>query len=54
MTYQQNHRTAGTDNRLQSEPASDLDAFLIDDDFDDALDRQIFSIRESLADFRNQ
>jgi hypothetical protein len=31
----------------------DLDAFLIDDQFDDAFDRQIADIRESLADFRN-
>jgi hypothetical protein len=31
----------------------DLDAFLIDDQFDDVLDRQIADLRESLADFRN-
>ena len=33
--------------------ALDLDACLIDDEFDDFLDRQLFAIRETLADFRN-
>ena len=28
-------------------------AFLIDDEFDDDLDRHVAAIRESLADFRN-
>jgi hypothetical protein len=31
--------------------APDLDALLLDE-FDDALDRELFAIRESLADFR--
>jgi hypothetical protein len=30
----------------------DLDAFLIDDEFDDSLHRHLFDIRSSLADFR--
>jgi hypothetical protein len=53
MTYQHNHRPAGTSDRPLSETASDLDAILIDDEFDDFLDRHVFAIRESLADFRN-
>ena len=31
----------------------DLDAYMVDDEFDDVLDRELFAIRESLADFRN-
>jgi hypothetical protein len=54
MTYQQNQRTAGTENRFYNDTVGDLEAFLIDDEFDDALDRQLLAIRESLADFRNQ
>ena len=51
MTYLDSNRTAGTNDRP---PASiDLDAFLIDDEFEDFLDRHLFEIRESLADFRN-
>jgi hypothetical protein len=30
-----------------------FDPCLIDDEFDDVLDREIFAIRETLADFRN-
>jgi hypothetical protein len=33
--------------------AETLDAFLLDDEFDDFLDRHVAAIRESLADFRN-
>jgi hypothetical protein len=32
---------------------ADLDTYHIDDEFDDVLDRELFAIRESLADFRN-
>jgi hypothetical protein len=31
----------------------DLDAYMVDDEFDDVLDRELFAIRETLADFRN-
>jgi hypothetical protein len=31
----------------------DLNPYLIDDDFDDVLDRELFAIRETLADFRD-
>jgi hypothetical protein len=31
----------------------DLDAYLFDDEFDDFLGRELFAIRDSLADFRN-
>jgi hypothetical protein len=51
MTHQLSHRTAATRHRPPIGPA-DLDAFLVDDDFDDLLDREIDAIRESLADFR--
>ncbi len=53
MTYPYNHQASGTNDRPFGETALDLDAFLVDDDFDDSLDREIFAIRESLADFRN-
>ena len=33
--------------------AADPDAFLVDDEFDDGIDRELFALRESLADFRN-
>ena len=39
--------------KQQPAGALDLDACLIDDEFDDLLDRQLFAIRETLADFRN-
>jgi hypothetical protein len=52
MPYPHNHRTAATGCQPLDDSA-DLDAFLIDDEFDDALDRQFFAIRESLADYRN-
>ena len=52
MTYPHNHRSAA--NRPQPPmDAAEIDALLIDDDFDDALDRQIAALRESMADFRN-
>jgi hypothetical protein len=31
----------------------DLDTYPIEDEFDDGLERELFAIRESLADFRN-
>jgi hypothetical protein len=42
MSYQPSHETPDI-----------LDDFLLDDAFDDALDRELFAIRESLADDRN-
>ncbi len=51
MPYQPSPRTAAT--RHQPPMAAEIDALLIDDEFDDFLDRQVFAIRESLADFRN-
>jgi hypothetical protein len=50
MPYQTNHRTQRPQPQMD---AAKLDALLIDDDFDDTLDRQIAGLRESLADFRN-
>ena len=53
MSYQSNHhRTAATTHQPLDDSA-DLDAFLIDCDFDDSLDCHLFEIRESLADDRN-
>ena len=51
MTYRPNHRLAATPP-LPPKDAFDTDAFLLDDEFDDFLDRHIAAIRESLADFR--
>jgi hypothetical protein len=31
----------------------DFDTYLIDEEFDDFLDRELFASRETLADFRN-
>jgi hypothetical protein len=54
MTYQpSHHRTAAATSPRPPLDAADLDAFLVEDEFDDALDREIASLRESLADFRN-
>lgn len=52
MTYQPSHRPA-TPRHEPPIDAGATDAFLIDDEFDDFLDRELFSIRETLADFRN-
>jgi hypothetical protein len=52
MTYQPSHRTATPSHRLPMD-ADVPDAFLLDDEFDDFLDRHVATIRESLADFRN-
>ena len=51
MTRTNIHRIDAT--KPQPAGAFDLDAYLIDDEFDDFLDRQLFAIRETLADFRN-
>lgn len=52
MTYQHNHRSAA--NRPQPPmDAAEFDACLIDDEFDEDLDRQLDAIRESLAGFRS-
>jgi hypothetical protein len=51
MQHTSNHSTAGANDTPLT--GIDLDAFLIDDEFEDSLDRQLFEIRESLADFRN-
>ena len=52
MSDQTCHRT--TVNRPQPPmDAADIDALLLDDDFDDDLDRQLDTIRGSLADFPN-
>ena len=52
MPYQHNHRTAAASHQPPMADA-DLDAFLIDDEFEDSLDRHIAAIHESLADYRN-
>jgi hypothetical protein len=53
MTYPYNQSATGTIDTPEGDSAAFLDALLIDDEFDDDLDRQIFAIRETLADFRN-
>ena len=52
MTYQPSHRPATPSHRPPRD-ADTHDAFLLDDEFDDFLDRHVAAIRESLADFRN-
>jgi hypothetical protein len=52
MTHFQSSRTAATNYQPLDNSAAG-DTFLIEDEFDDPLDRQLFEIRESLADFRN-
>jgi hypothetical protein len=52
MTCQPSHRTDTPSHRPPMD-ADALDAFLIDDEFDECLDRQIAAYRDSLADFRN-
>jgi hypothetical protein len=42
-----------TDATKQPSGNADLDAYLIDEAFDDFLDREMLAIRETLADFRN-
>jgi hypothetical protein len=51
MIHLDSNRTAGTNDRPLA--GIDHDALLIDDEFDDSLDLQVFALRESLADFRN-
>jgi hypothetical protein len=52
MIYQPSHRTAAPSHQPPMD-ADALDAFLLDDEFDDFLDRHVAAICESLADFRN-
>jgi hypothetical protein len=51
MIHLDSNRIAGTNDKLLA--GIDPDAFLIDDEFDDYLDRHVAAIAESLADFRN-
>ncbi len=51
MTRLNSNRADATKQQPAGNP--DLDAYLTDDDFDDVLDREVFAIRDMLADFRN-
>jgi hypothetical protein len=51
MQHTSNNRNAGTSDTPLT--GIDLDAFLIDDEFEESLDRHLFEIRASLADYRN-
>jgi hypothetical protein len=51
MTYARSNLTDGISSRTPLD-VTDFDAFLFEDEFDDELDREIFAIRETLADFR--
>jgi hypothetical protein len=53
MPYLHAITTAATSRQPLDDSAEALDALLFDDESDEFLDRQIFAIRESLADFRN-
>ena len=50
MTRLNSNRTDATNQQPAGNP--DLDACLVDDEFDDFLDRELLAIRD-LADFRN-
>ena len=52
MPHQTRHRIAASSPQ-PPRGSAEIDAFLIDDEADDFLDREILAIRESLADFRN-
>jgi hypothetical protein len=51
MTCISSHRSDATKQQPAGNAGFDPD--LIDEEFDDLLDRELFAIRESLADFRN-
>jgi hypothetical protein len=51
MTRFNSNRTDET--RQQQLGNADLDSYLIDDEFDDALDRELLEIRETPADVCN-
>jgi hypothetical protein len=52
MTHLHSSRTAATSYQPLDNSA-EHDTFLLEDEFDDHLDRQLFEIREALADYRN-
>jgi hypothetical protein len=52
MTCQNHHRTATTTHQPPMADA-EIDPCLIDDEFDDFLDRELPALRETLADFRS-
>jgi hypothetical protein len=52
MYHQPSHRTL-TPRHQPPMDADALDTFLLDDELDECLDRQIAAYRDSLADFRN-
>jgi hypothetical protein len=53
MTYQPSHHHTAPASQRPPLAAADLDACLIDEEFDDFLDREIASLRETLAGFRS-
>ncbi len=52
MIYAHSNRNVGMDEATDGESATNFDAFLIDPDFDDALDFEIAALRETLSDSR--
>jgi hypothetical protein len=50
MKCQHHHLIPRDSDRTQAAASDDLDAFLIDDDQDEFLDRHVAAIRESLSD----
>jgi hypothetical protein len=53
MTYRPSHHCTTPASQRPPLAAAELDAFLIDEEFDEFLDREIASFRETLADFRS-
>jgi hypothetical protein len=52
MSYQPSHYPAAPASHRPPLDAADFDGFLIDEEFDELLDREIASLRETLADSR--
>jgi hypothetical protein len=49
MAYPHSNQPGPNNDQPGVAAADALDAFFLDDDFDDSLDRHLFAIRESLA-----
>ncbi len=53
MTYRRNSRRTAATTHQPPMAEAEIDAYLIDDEFDNVLDREIAAFRETLADFRS-
>ena len=51
MTFSSSNRRAAM-NDTGSQPSQSFDAWIIDEEFDDMLDRELANVRETLSDSR--